>query len=179
MGKAEIDAAIDLGDVHLEAIMELGASFGKMTDELRKFLKLQEEYEKQGPVFVPLQGALTVDGAQDPAFVDLGGPAQQRVWNVRQLIVGGPFWSSTAGGTGLILVQPNAPTPGQVGGLANVQDAFGTMPAVHFYSSDQFKVRAPNRIWLQVVTGTANAVYNAAGDAYDSPDRPLQAVSSA
>lgn len=171
---------VDMEGLGLEArfLAEISSEMRGMRGELARLLKMQTDYEKKGPVFVPLQGTANVDSNQDVAMVDLGGPAYGRTWLVRQLVVGGSLWSTTAGGTGLIVVQSNPPTPGQVPGLANVQDAFGTMPAVHFYSSSQFRIRNPQRIFLVVVTGTASTAYNVAGDAYDSPDVGLNVTAT-
>jgi hypothetical protein len=167
------DLEVDVAGLSAELLIELTSAVREQREELARLLKMQTDYERKGPVFVPLQGTVAVDSNQDPGFVDLGGPAQGRMWLVRQMVIGGSLWSTTAGGTGLVLVQANSPTPGQVPNVANVQDAFGTMPAVHFYSSSQFRIRHPQRIYVAIVVGTASTVYTVAGDAYDAPDVPL------
>lgn len=172
----ELDVeALGIGAV---ALLQINKKLGSLADVYAKLIKKELDYEKMGPVFVPLQGVVNVDAAQDPGYVDLGGPAYGREWLVRQLVIGGLLWSTTVAGTGLALVQANPPQAGQVPGLANVQDAFGTMPAVHFYSSSQFRIRNPQHIFVAIVGGTASTPYVVVGDAYDSPDGGVQTVAT-
>src|ERR1035437_8097626 len=173
MAEAFADAEIDAGRAHLDVLLGIRAGIEGVHGELRKLLRAQEEYERRGPVFVALQAAGSVDSGQDPLYLNLGGPAALRVWEVRQLVIGGATWATTVAGTAAIVVAPTAPSPLVGVGLSSIQDHAAALPSVAFYSSGQFRVRHPNHIYVAILLGTASTAYQVGGDAYDTPDRPI------
>lgn len=175
MAELDFDAEARVGDVHLEALFALGAEVQGLRGDLAKLLKLEREYEQLGPVFVQLQGGATSDSASDPLIIDLGGPSYGRIWEVRQLVIGGLLWSSTVAGGALAIVSPSTPPSLQVPGLANIQDHAASLPSVAFYGAGQFRVRNPNHIFMVVLSPTATTPYTVGGDAFDLPDRPEKA----
>ena len=170
MAKAELDGELDIFGTHLEAILALGVSLDNHTAELRKLLKAQDEYQKRGPLFVPLQGQVTIDANGDPGVIDLGGPAYGQDWEIRQLVIGGLTWATTAMGNAIAAVQSSAPPINQTPGLSAIQDHAASLPSVAFYSANQFHVRHPNRVYIIILSGTAGQQYQAAGDAFNVPD---------
>jgi hypothetical protein len=170
MAELDIDAEASVGDLHLEALFALGAEVQGLRGDLAKLLKLEQEYERKGPVFVALQGGATSDSASDPLVIDLGGPAALRAWEVRQLVIGGLLWSSTVAGNALAIVSSATPMPLQVPGLASIQDQAPSLPSIAFYSAGQFRLRHPNHLFIVILSPTATTPYTVGGDAFDLPD---------
>ncbi len=163
-------AGIELGPLSLDALAKVHAGLDTLTKQLVQIKADEAAYQRHGPVSVPLVASGVVDSNSDPVYLDLGGPAYGRVWEVRQLVVGGITWATTVAGTAPVLVQANAPNAQSGVSLLNVQDCATALPAVAFYSSGQFRVRHPNHIWVVILSGTASTPYGAAGDAFDMPD---------
>ena len=170
MSEAGLGAHFELGPVSLAAMAGLTSATQQLAKAQSDWIEQEKEYQRLGPVFVQLVASGTVDSGSDPLIMDLGGPAAGRVYEVRQLIVGGLLWSTTVAGTGQILVQPNSPPPNVVPPLGLMEDVAATLPNVAFYSSGQFRVMHPNHIFVVIVAGTASTTYQASGDAFDVPN---------
>lgn len=175
MAEAEVGTSLQLGDLLLGAKVDILAKLNDIHSRLKSIEELEARYEQEGPVQVNLQGnASTAAGTVVPIFIDLGGPTFGRVWEVRQLAIGGLTWATTAGGTAQIQVASvvqNAAAP-----VGTLQDVAGSLPEIAFYSAGQFRVVYPNHIFVVIVGGTAATQYTAGGDALDLPDRPTRAV---
>ena len=176
MSEAGLGAHFELGPVSLAAMAGLTSATQQLAKAQSDWIEQEKEYQRLGPVFVQMLASGTVDSGSDPLIMDLGGPAAGRVYEVRQLIVGGLLWSTTVAGTGQILVQPNSPPPNVVPPLGTVQDVASSLPNVAFYSSAQFRVQHPNHIFVVVVGGTASTTYQVSGDAYDVPNLSARKV---
>jgi hypothetical protein len=159
------------------ALVDLQGEIASLHSTMKKILRVEEEYQQKGPTLVNLQGSGTVDSNSDPLVIDLGGPNQNRVWEVRQLIAGGLTWATTVAGNGLIVISSAPPTAPY--GLVAMQDHIAAFPAVAFYSGGQFRLRAPTHVYLVILSGTASTPYQVAGDAYDMPDIGGRAVFTA
>ena len=176
MSEAGLGAHFELGPVSLAAMAGLTSATQQLAKAQSDWIEQEKEYQRLGPVFVQMLVSGTVDSSSDPLIMDLGGPAAGRVYEVRQLIVGGLLWSTTVAGTGQILVQPNSPPPNVVPPLGTVQDVASSLPNVAFYSSAQFRVQHPNHIFVVIVGGTASTTYQVIGDAYDVPNLSFRKV---
>lgn len=176
MGEAGARAEVDLGGAHLSALVDLKASIDKLHGHFRDLLELEALYQQQGPVFVNLQGSGTVDASADPLYIDLGGPAYGRAWEVRQLVIGGATWATTVSGNAVVFVQGASLSTSTGVGLSSVQDHATSLPSVAFYSAGQFRVRNPNHIYVAIIGGSASTGYQIAGDAFDLPDRASRSV---
>ena len=170
MSEAGLGAHFELGPVSLAAMAGLTSATQQLAKAQSDWIEQEKEYQRVGPVSVQMFASGTVDSGSDPLIMDLGGPAAGRVFEVRQLIVGGLLWSTTVAGTGQVLVQPSSPPPNVVPGLALLQDVASSLPSVAFYSSAQFRVHHPNHIFVVIVGGTASTIYQASGEAFDMPN---------
>lgn len=166
-----IDVQLSAGELTLEALAKLTTATGEVRDEIKKLIKAEYEYQQRGPLFIPIGGSATSPATGNFA-IDLGGPAPQRRWELRALIVGGLLFSSTVAGTGVLY--QNATNQGSnEPSLSNVEDQTATLPKVAFYSSGQVVVRFPNRLYVFIGgTPTATTVYTVGGSVLDSPDIP-------
>jgi hypothetical protein len=170
MSEAGLGAHFELGPVSLAAMAGLTSATQQLAKAQSDWIEQEKEYQRLGPVFVQMLASGTVDASSDPLILDLGGPASGRVYEVRQLVVGGLLWSTTVAGVGLVLVQPNSPPPNVVPGLGGAEDCASSLPSVAFYSSGQFRVMHPNHIYVVIIGGTASTTYQVAGDAFDVPN---------
>jgi hypothetical protein len=177
MTELGVGAAVDIGDAQLSALVEIKASLDGMTSSLKKLLAAEYAYEQHGPTFHPLRNGGVSPATGNFAF-GLDGPAYGRRWEIRNLVIGGLYFSSTVSGTalalrtsvasvGLLLSQIN---------LADVVDQASTLPDVAFYSSGQFVLRAPEKLVIVIIGPTASTPYVAGGSYIDVPDQPLRGV---
>ncbi len=174
MAEAEVGGQFSIGDLVLGAKVDILAELGEIRQHLKSIRELEARYEREGPVQVALQGQASTASTVVPIFIDLGGPSFGRLWEVRQLAVGGLTWATTVAGTGQVQVAPavqNAAAP-----VGTLQDVATAMPNIAFYSAGQFRVVWPNHIFIVIVGGTASTQYTAGGDALDLPDRPSRTI---
>lgn len=172
---AGLDIDVEALGIEARLLFELGSEVAGIRAEWAKYLKLQVEYEKRGPVTVQMNRDGTVDANGDPEWIDLGGPAYGRVWEVRRLVTGGLTWATTAAGTALAVVS-STPLRRQVPNIANVRDEATSLPLPAFYGAGQFSVRNPDHVFIVIIGGTAGQQYVANGSAFDSPDVPDSSV---
>ena len=128
MGDAEVGAEFRLGELLLGAKVDLFAKLDSIEKRLSSIAEREQRYEEAGPVQVELRDSGTVDANQDNLYIGLGGPSYGRVWEVRQLVIGGVTWATTVAGYALFFVQPVKPSAMAGVPLANIQDAAGTGP---------------------------------------------------
>jgi hypothetical protein len=171
MAEGEVGVGFQLGELLVGAKVDLFARLDSIDKRLASILEREEQYEQNGPVFVSVAASGVVDSGSDPLYLDLGGPTYGRVWEIRQLVIGGITWATTVAGNAVVLVQPVAPSATNPAGTAGIQDQAASLPSVAFYSGGQFRVRHPNHIWVAILSGTASTQYVVAGDAFDMPDK--------
>lgn len=177
---ADIEAGVSVGELSLQALVELKSEMGSLHGTLKKLLAAQNEYQQRGPTFVNLNGSGMADANGDTMVFDLGGPSYGHTFEVRQLVVGGATWATAALGNAIFVVSSSFPG-NSVGGsvdvsLAGVQDHAASLPSVAFYSASQFVVRHPNHLYAVILSPTASQLYQVAGDAFNLPDRPTATV---
>jgi len=179
MAEAEVEAGFSIGDFFLGAKVDLEAKLDTVIEHLKSIEARERRYQEEGPTFVNLVGAVSLgSGSPPPTSIDLGGPTYGRVWEVRQLIVGGITWATTVAGTAQFVIAASPPggTSAAAIPVNSLQDVAGSLPSVAFYSAGQFRVIHPNHVYVVIVGGTASTVYTVGGDALDLPAHGLQAV---
>ncbi len=169
---AELETRLSLGELSLDALVEIKSGIGRLSDLTAKLIDLQTNYQQRGPIYVPVGGQAASNSTGSTFAIDLGGPAALRRWELRQLAVGGVLYSSTVAGTALLIQSPS------VAGifeppLANVEDQAAALPKIAFYSSGQILVRHPNHLFIVILNPTASTTYTAGGEALDAPDIAL------
>ncbi len=163
---AGVSGGIELGEFSLGAVVGLKASMDGLAQRISRLLRYEEAYQF-GAVEVALRGAAQSDAAGDSLVIDLGGPAYERLWQVRRVTIGGVSWSSTVAGQALVVVSANrASNPP----ISDVADQAATLPNVGYYSTGQLIVRHPNHLYIVVLTPTASTNYGVGGAATDLPD---------
>jgi hypothetical protein len=167
---AEVGGGIELGEFSLGAIAALGASVNSLAKEMDRIKKEQDAYQ-YGAIEVRL-GASSVSAASGNLVIDLGGPGQFRLWEVKRLTVGGGLWTDTVAGQALVVVSSSNPSGAPA--LTDVADQESSLPAVASYGTRQLVVRHPQRLFVVFVTPTATTQYAAGGAATDFPDKPLR-----
>lgn len=177
---ADVEAGLTVGQYSLNALLELTSETQSMHQTLKKLLKAQNDYQQRGPTFVNLNGSGVADANGDTLVFDLGGPSYGHTFEVRQLIVGGATWATTALGNAVMVVGSSSPGNSVGGGvdvsLAGVQDHAASLPSVAFYSAGQFVIRHPNHLYCVILSPTALQLYQIAGDAFNVPDGPTSTV---
>ena len=177
---ADVEAGISVGQYSLNALLELTSETKSLHDTIKQLLKMQIDYQQRGPTFVNLNSSATADAAGDTIVMDLGGPSYGHTFEVRQLIVGGATWGTTALGSAVFMISSSSPGNSVGGGvdtsLAGIQDEAASFPSVAFYSAGQFVIRHPNHLYAVILTPTASQLYQVAGDAFNIPDGPASTV---
>lgn len=164
-----IDA--ELGPAILGLTAQLAATKISLDRLVAAQTAVEERYQREGPVFVPIGRSATTDATGARLLMDLGGPSYGRAWEVRQLVVGGLTWSTTVSGRAELYV---GSTPQVNAALANLQDVAATLPSKSFYSAGQFRVIHPNRVYVVIAGGSDNTTYVVSGDALETPDLPVR-----
>jgi hypothetical protein len=98
------------------------------------------------------------------------GPVPQgRRWVVRNVVVGGVNWSTTADGTAVLVVQASDPAKDQDIILANVWDQANTLPLPAQYGRGELFANALESVWLVIEGGTSGQLYTGAIRFVDEP----------
>jgi hypothetical protein len=168
-----VDVQLSVGELTLEALLDLKTGIGVLRDEITLLIKAEYEYQQRGPLFVQLRASAAADSSADDLVLDLGGPAVGRIWEVRRLIVGGVTWDTTASGNAQIFILANPPMLNIDPPLTELADQATTLPAKNFYSTGQFILRNPSRLIVLIDSPTASQVYAATGSVVDRPDVPV------
>ena len=170
----EVDFDLGLGDFLAELMLKITNGFEDQKTLLQKLLKLEQQYQNQGPLFRPLRASGT-SAASGDLILGLGGPSIGRRWEIRRLVVGGAKFSSTVGGTAAFY---QSAVPGLTidagRNLADMVDqasgATPALPAVAFYSAGQIVLHYPEELKCIIVSPTATTQYNVGGMAVETPD---------
>ena len=150
MSEAGLGAHFELGPVSLAAMAGLTSATQQLAKAQSDWIEQEKEYQRLGPVFVQMLASGTVDSGSDPLIMDLGGPAAGRVYEVRQLIVGGLLWSTTVAGNARSWCNQTRPLP-------ILRPASGPcrtwlqLAERGFLLLGQFRVMHPNHIFVVVV----------------------------
>ncbi len=176
MAEGQVDTKLSIGQMSLEALVDLKASVDGMTDLFRKYLRAQEEYQQRGPLQLALRTSGTSGSSGDLGF-GFGGPKYGRLWEIRRVIVGGLDWDTTVSGSAQLYVA-SVPALQMVNNdnLADMVDQAATLPSVAFYSSGQIVLRHPQELHIVIDGPSATTSYVASAGGFDIPDMPAQRV---
>jgi hypothetical protein len=175
--EAGAGAHLELGPVSLGAILNLQAGIESIAKAFSDWRQAEADYQ-YGAIDVTLTGAGTTDASKDDIVFCLGGPPQERVWEVRQLSVGAnsPATGSLTGvayfmrGASQPLASPFATGGAQLTMINSVYSP-PSIPNWAFYSARQIVLHAPDRLWCVIVGGNASTQFVVNGLAIESPDR--------
>jgi hypothetical protein len=155
--------------------LDLASAVQKLTDAFNSWLAMEREYQRNGPVPVQLRGNVTAP-ASGSAFMDLGGPANGRLWIVRRLIVQGLTWGTTA--AGYCNIHATSLNNQLALGGQDIVDNSTALPNKSFYSGWQVVLVNPQRLMVEIVGGTSAQIYGATGMAQDIPLIGVRLVAS-
>jgi len=155
--------------------LDLASAVQKLTDVFNGWLEIERTYQRTGPVPVQLRGNVNAP-ASGSGWMDLGGPASGRIWIVRRLIVQGATWNTAAAGSSNVHVTSlnNLAVPGG----QDIVDNSTAFPNKAFYSGWQVVVVNPQRLMVEIVSGTSGQLYSASGMAQDLPILGVRVVAS-
>jgi hypothetical protein len=117
-------------------------------------------------VRIPAQAVADSSGNALIVFATVPGG---RVHHVRQLVVGGATWGTTASGTAVVFVGTGALNPDYPVPLTQVADSAATLPKVGFYLEDQVVVPGGASLQVLVTGATSGQTYYAAIRVLDLP----------
>ena len=167
----ELDFGVDIAGVLAEFTAEIRAGREDQKTILSKLLALEQRYQQEGPIYVPIGGNATSTATGATFAIDLGGPSYGRRWELRQLIIGGNYYSSLVGGSAEVVQTPSLALVGTTEpSLSSLEDRAPSLPAISFYSAGQIIVRHPNRLFVVVVSPTVSTNYTVGGEAIETPD---------
>lgn len=138
---------------------QLAAMEGRITNRFERALRRPPAQ----PFAFPRVGSVVIPTPTADAVIDLGGPTQGRVWDLRVLTVGGLTFATTAAGTALVVVSAQQPAKASDVGLSNIVDQANSLPLPAGYSVGQIRISYPDRFYVLIMAGTAGQEYVAAG----------------
>jgi hypothetical protein len=173
VAEAEAGAAgiVHLGEHTLKAFLDFGVKLDSIADQLKKLREDEAAYQ-----YGTLDHTVAATGempATGSLFLDLGGPAPFRMWQLRRLVVGGITYALAAAGSAIVHVSPSVPNPSS---LLTVVDQAASLPLPALYSTHQIVLHAGERLYVEIAGGTSGQTYAAAGSVEDSADRRRRAV---
>lgn len=155
----------------------------KLTGSLNLFLgavnKLAESQDRanrlaQAALLVPA-GRVEVDSGiavtATNLILEIGGPAQGRLWDVSRIVIGGNLPTTAAAGAAYVYVS-SAPSGSVPTSITEWVDTAATLPLNAFYSPSQVFLRYPERLYVVVVGGTNAQQYTAGARIVDRVETP-------
>lgn len=111
--------------------------------------------------------------ASGAAVLDLGGPAQGRVWDVRRLVAGGKQVTIAAAGSAdaFFTAAPASSVPGGLT-LAEWVDTAATLPLTAYWGAGEFELRYPEHLFVVFRSATNGQQYMAAARFVDRLESP-------
>lgn len=126
---------------------------------------------------LPASVRLTASGQSDSSgnvWLGLGHAPQGRTWYVRNLVVGGPTWNSSATGTVIVAVTPSPPPADTQPSTNYIRDAIppigggsSTLPGVAWYEAGQFPIREREGLYIYISTAASGTSFVAAATVDD------------
>ena len=174
--EAGVGAHLDLGTYSLDAIAGLKASADSLAAQFKAWIDEEQAYQ-YGALDISLGGNGTTDSVPTDLAISLGGPPVGKMWEIRQLYLGGLSPATTAVGTVAVLVASSSVqvTTGGVAPSYSMSTVdFFTSPSARFYSARQVPLHFPEQLFLVVHAGTDSTVYVANGTALETPDRRVK-----
>ena len=138
----------------------VGGGTGQLAAALNA-LRLQMARSSEAASTNRLAASAATD-ASGNAWLSLGNCPEGRTWYVRNLVVGGTVWNSTATGTCIVAVMPSAPQADQQPSTNYVRDAVppigggsSTLPGIAWYDAGQFTIRSKEGLYVYITNGSA------------------------
>lgn len=167
-------------EVEVSFRAKLLAGLSTVAERLAESAKVQREANRraeQAAALLPIPYRTRAQGfpSSNALVLDLGGPAQGRVWELRHAVVGGELPSDTRAGAAYYYRVGGVLTT-QMPGLASMFDVIdwtATLPAVAFYAAGDVTIVGGERL-VVVITGATDAEnYQAVADVQDRLVTPV------
>lgn len=145
--------------------------FKRVADDLKDMRQLV----LQAGLLLPagtVVGAAGTFPSSGSLVLDLGGPAQGRLWDVARIVVGGITPSTAAAGAADVYVSA-AGRSAMPGGLIEWCDTASSLPLNAFYSPGQVFLRYPERLYVVLRSGTSTQQYVTAARIVDRIETPV------
>jgi hypothetical protein len=155
----------------IKAWADIGLSIGESIDaQTRSWSQLMARLQHSTPIFKRLSASGVYPASGDLVLV-FGTPDQGTIWEVKNVVIGGADFNTSATGSaglyvGAFVPQQNAPNPG---GITNGVDYSTTLPKVATYSAGQVVVNDQEYLYAVIFSGTATQQYAAAMMAVVTP----------
>jgi hypothetical protein len=163
-------------------ISTFDASVGGGTGELAQAMNAMRQLLSVSTIGHNAQVPIFAAGATDASgnlLMDLGTVPVGRTWRLRQLVVGGSGWTTTAsgtvGGTALLLIAAGSfqgyPQADVQPSTNFIRDYSATLPNKAFYDAGQAVCKGGEHIYVYVTNGASGQAvpYVAAGRVDDVP----------
>lgn len=161
----------------VEASFKLSAALDKNTDTMRRFA---DTWIEQAAVLTPFQSRITAadsSASSGNLTLDLGGPTQGWIWELRNLVVGGVLPTTAVNGSIDVYVS-GAGKSQQPASTLDWIDHASTVPRWGFYGAGDVYIRYPENLYVVITSPTASTVYMAAGTVLVRPDSPTARAST-
>lgn len=164
----------------VQLLGNLKATIGQLGDRFEDATRrLGRDLVHQAGALLPV-GATVVAGDSYPAsgvlVLDLGGPAQGRVWDLRRLVIGGLTVATAAAGSGDVYVSA-AGKSAQPSGLAEWVANAASLPLAGTWGAGEISLRFPERLYVVISSGTSGQEYLAAARITSRVDTPTTGAS--
>jgi hypothetical protein len=138
---------IDLG-------LKLGKGIDKNTDVINELKAAYMALQRDTPFVYQTVASGTFTSGE--LLLNLGSPDQGTYWEVEMIAVGGTDIGVSAAGSAGIYVTAS---PGNTGGLMNLNDFAAYLPNVGFYGSQKLVLKDQENLMVGIVNGTNGQVY--------------------
>lgn len=149
-------------DISLAARLDVLDGMTRMLGDRMTALQRAMEAPPMQPFSFSNAQTGVVSGSND-LVLDMGGPTQGYVQDLRTLTIGGLTYATVAAGTALVVVSAITPLNAAAIGLAAVVDQAASLPLPAGYSRGQIRIKYPERLFVIVVGGTGSQAYVATG----------------
>lgn len=165
----DLDPGLEISGT-LHALLGIGSRL----EAMHRSLQRANELAAQAALLTPsstVQPASGIFLTGIPLVLDLGGPAQGHVWDVRRIVVGGVLPTTAA--TGVADVYASAAGPSQQpSSLIDWVDRAAALPLSGFYGAGDVGVRYPEHLYAIVTAATNGQTYLAGARVVDRIESP-------
>lgn len=161
----------------VEASFKLSASLDANTREMARVREaLAEQAAILTPVWMPINAADT-SASSGNLTLDLGGPPQGYVWELRSCSVAGTLPTTAVNGSAY-LYRSNAGKSQVPTSSMEWLDLKTTLPAWGFYGAGDLYIRYPENLYVVIVTPSASTLYIAGATVLSRIDTPTARTST-
>lgn len=158
-------------DLELKGSLDLfGGHVKRLADAAERTNRLAQQAGLLQPTSINI-GETDTCPSTGTLVLDLGGPAQGQLWDLRRLVVGGATRATSAGGTADVYVSA-APKSTMPGPLLDWVDEAITMPLMATYGASEVGLRYPERLFVVILGGTNTQQYTASARIVNRMDSP-------